>query len=184
MSSETSQELSPDVVFEILSSRRRRMVLFLLRERNGSATVNELAQQIAALENDVEVENLTSQQQKRVYVSLYQTHLPKLEQTGIIDYDVDAGAVALTDRVNEVDTYLTPTGDGEYPWAIHYGVLSVLSVLVVLFWGLGVGGLGAIPFVWVGASIIGLFTASAVIHYWEHQRQQTEIPAELSGNKP
>ena len=53
MSTKSSQKLSPDVVFEILSSRRRRMVLYLLRQRGDTATVNELAEEIASLENDV-----------------------------------------------------------------------------------------------------------------------------------
>lgn len=180
MSTDFSSELSPDVVFEILSSRRRRMVLFLLRDRGGSATVNDLAEEIAALENDVDVEELTSQQQKRVYVSLYQTHLPKLEQTGIIDYDVDEGEVHLTDKVSEVDSYLTRTTEQSYPWAIHYGVLSAVSGLLVVLWGLGVPGITAIPFVWLGVGIVVAFAASALVHYWRYQQLEDEIPAELS----
>ena len=103
MSREAPSGASPDTVFEILSNRRRRLVLYYLREHGGMATMNELSENIAALENDVPVADLTSQQRKRVYVSLYQTHLTKLEETGMIEYDRDEGEVRLTDRADEVD---------------------------------------------------------------------------------
>lgn len=184
MSSDFSSELSPDVIFEILSSRRRRMVLYLLRQRGGTATVNELAEEIAALENDVSVEELTSQQQKRVYVSLYQTHLPKLDQTEIIDYDVDAGEVELTSRVREVDSYLTRTSELTYPWKTHYGGLVGISGLLIVLWGLGVPGIAAIPFVWLAVGIAVAFGVSGVVHYWQYQQREEEIPVELRRDEP
>ena len=179
MSMESSQELSPDVVFEILSSRRRRMVLYLLRQRGDEVTVNELAEEIAALENDVPVEELTSQQQKRVYVSLYQTHLPKLDQTGIIDYDADEGIVTLTSRANEMDTYLTQSSVSTYPWKLHYAEIAALSGLLMVLWFLSVPVVSALSFVWIATATLVAFTISGAIHYWQHRQTQQEIPVEL-----
>jgi len=155
------------------------MVLYLLRQEGGTATVNGLAERIAALENDVDVDELTSQQQKRVYVSLYQTHLPKLDQTGIIDYDAEAGEVALTDRAGEVDSYLTRDSESLYPWEYHYGLLAVLSALVVGLWALSVPGLAAIPLVWIAAASVFAFAISGVVHYLYSRQHQQELPPEL-----
>jgi len=65
--------LSQDVVFDILSSSRRRYVLYRLREAEGPVELTELAEQVAAWENDTETDQITEQERKRVYVSLYQT---------------------------------------------------------------------------------------------------------------
>jgi len=83
--SSASEELSQDLVFDILSNTRRRMVLYYLREYGAPASVQEIAERIAALENEIPPEELSRQQRKRVYVSLYQTHLPKLNEAGIIE---------------------------------------------------------------------------------------------------
>jgi len=179
MSSDSSSHLSQDVVFEILSSRRRRMALYLLRQNGGDSTVNELAELIAALENDVDVDELTSQQQKRVYVSLYQTHLPKLEQTGIIEYDAEAGEVRLTDRASEVDSYLTRRTESSYPWEYHYGTLAILSATVMALWVLSVPLVSAVPFVWIAAASVFAFAVSGVVHYLHARRLSGNAPAEL-----
>lgn len=181
MSGEADREtgLSSDSVFELLSSKRRRMVLFYLRQHDGPATVNELARQIAAMENDVEVDDLTSQQQKRVYVSLYQTHLPKLESMGIIDYDQDEGQVRLTSRATEIDTYLSPPPETTYPWQLHYLVLAGASVGLLALSVLGVPGFAAIPPVWIGLAVTVAFAVSAIAQFVRRRQRRREIPPEL-----
>jgi len=171
--------ISTDVVFEILSNTRRRMVLYYLRRSGGSATVQELAEQIAALENDVEVEDLQSQQRKRVYVSLYQTHIPKLEETGIIEYDDARGVVYLTDQASEIDTYLTPTTESEYPWQLHYLVLAVVGGLLFVLSLVGTPGIAAISTVWLGIALMVAFALSAIVQYWQQRQKERAIPAEL-----
>lgn len=176
---DTSSEISTDVVFEILSNTRRRMVLYYLRQSGGSATVQELAEQIAALENDIDVAELQSQQRKRVYVSLYQTHIPKLESTGIIEYDDTQGTVYLTDRAMEIDTYLTPTTESTYPWQIHYLVLAGVGGLLFALSFVGVPVISAIPSLALGIVLMIAFALSTIVQYWQHKQQQQEIPAEL-----
>lgn len=181
MSSGTTSpdELSPDLVFEILSNTRRRMVLYYLRQYGGAASVQELAGEIAALENDVQIDDLTRQQRKRVYVSLYQTHLPKLEETGIIEYDDDDGHVQLTDRAVEIDDYLTATDEPEYRWQLHYLVLAVAGGLLLLLSAAGVPGIAAISTLWLGIALMAGFAISAAVQYWQHKQREQQLPAEL-----
>jgi len=175
----TLPEMSPDLVFDILSNTRRRMVLYYLRQYGGSASVQELADEIAAMENGVDVDDLTRQQQKRVYVSLYQTHLPKLEESGISEYDDDEEVVRLTDRANEIDEYLTSTAESRYPWQTHYLVLAVIGGLLFLLSALGVAGFAAIPSALLGLVLMALFAGSSIVQYWQHKQRQESLPAEL-----
>lgn len=83
------EELSQDLIFDLLSNPRRRFILYYLRIESGPVKLPDLAKEIAAWEYDTPIDELTDQEQKRAYVSLYQTHVPKLVEAGLVDYDTD-----------------------------------------------------------------------------------------------
>lgn len=91
--SEPQPALSKDVIFSLLSVERRRRVLMYLADNGSETTLSDLAEHIAAEENDTEISHLSSQQRKRVYVGLYQCHLPKLADADVIEYDRSRGTV-------------------------------------------------------------------------------------------
>lgn len=82
-----SETISWDAVFDVLSNQRRRETLRYLLDASGSVTLGDLAEHIASIENDKPEEALSSSERKRVYISLYQAHLPKMDQVGIIKFD-------------------------------------------------------------------------------------------------
>ncbi|AZH26562.1 DUF7344 domain-containing protein [Haloplanus aerogenes] len=94
-----------DQIFVILQNHRRRLVLEYLRDRD-STTQGDLARHVAAVENDVPEDTVTSTQRKRVYVSLYQAHLPKLDQFDAIAFDQDRGTIERTPKTDELLAYL------------------------------------------------------------------------------
>ncbi|SEO90983.1 hypothetical protein SAMN04487948_107102 [Halogranum amylolyticum] len=98
--------LSKDELFEILKNRRRRDVLTNLDANGGSAILGEMAEYIAAKENDIEVSTLSSSQRKRVYIGLYQCHLPKMANYGIVDFDKGRGTIALRPTATLFGPYL------------------------------------------------------------------------------
>jgi DNA-binding transcriptional ArsR family regulator len=107
------QEALPlDTVFEMLRNERRRRVLEYLEEESET-TLSDLAEHIAARENDTTVRALSSQQRKRVYVGLYQCHLPKMDGTGIIDFDGDRGDVERTATADQLTPYLDVDDEGD-----------------------------------------------------------------------
>jgi len=170
-------QITQDTVFDVLSSARRRYVLYYLQQSDDPVDINELARQVAAWENDTDVENLTDQQRKRVYISLYQTHLPKLDSIGIVEYDKESGEVALTDKAHVVDSYLD--GTESIPWQTLYMGLSALSaILLALVW-FEVGVFGTVPAVVVGLVITAGFAVSAITHYLYWRRNRQQIPSEL-----
>jgi len=121
---ETEATLSKDDLFELLKNPRRRAVLRFLESTDGNATLSELAEHIAAQENDIEVQQLNAYQRKRVYVALYQCHLPKMDDADIVDYDQDRGDIELREEADQLLTYLDSDDDAETDWSRRYIALS------------------------------------------------------------
>lgn len=93
--------LEQDIVFDLLQNSRRRALLRYLEEREEAELV-EIAEHVAAEENDVELSETTEDSRRSVYISLYQTHVPKLADHGIIEYDEDEKLVSLRDPADRL----------------------------------------------------------------------------------
>lgn len=158
-----NQELSRDRVFDILSSPRRRYVLHYLRRERSPIELTDLAEEVAAWENDTTVESLSSQDRKRVYVSLYQTHIPKLAEAGLIQYDSDSGDVTLSSRASAIDQYMG-TQSEDRPWYLYYMALAGFNVLLLAGTTLEVPFLAALGETVVAFVIVASFLVLTAIH--------------------
>lgn len=98
--------LSQDDIFHLLQVRRRRDALRYLKEHDGPVRMRDLAEQVAAWEHDTTVRELRSAQRQRVYIPLYQTHLPKLDDAGVIEYQQSRGIVERAPLADVFDPYL------------------------------------------------------------------------------
>ncbi|WP_424020040.1 DUF7344 domain-containing protein (plasmid) [Halorientalis pallida] len=133
-----AEELSLDLIFEILKNERRREVIRYLREHEQQVTLSDLAEHIAALENDTDVASITSSQRKRVYVGLYQCHLPKMADMGIVQFNQNRGIVSLGENASQLYEYLDNQSPDTRPWHEYYLGLSGVGgalFLVSLFAG-------------------------------------------------
>lgn len=165
MSDTPQEELSRDLVFDILSSPRRRYMLYYLRQADQPVHIQELSAEVASWENEIPVEELTDQQQKRVYVSLYQTHIPKLEDAGIVRYDQEAGTVELTGRADEMEAYIGGREEREIPWQLAYLALAVAGVLLFAAVVFEVGAFAALSAAAAGIVISAAFAVLALVHF-------------------
>jgi len=66
----------------VAENKRRRRVLQYLLDVDDEITLDVLAERIAAEENGKDIKQISSQERKRVYVGLYQCHLPKMDDWG------------------------------------------------------------------------------------------------------
>lgn len=110
--------LERDDVFHLLQNQRRRLVLRYLIEydANGdegrdatdtdSIEMRTVAEHVAAWENDTTVRGLTSTARQRVYIALYQSHLPKLDKVGVIEYDRNRGTIEPCTLLGQLEPYL------------------------------------------------------------------------------
>lgn len=140
--SDSEAPLSKDQMFHLLSNQRRRDVLRYLAAHEGPVDMRDVAERVAAQEHDTTVKQLTSDERQRVYIALYQTHLPKLDDHGIIAYDQSRGVLERTERANQLDPYLddsdetTGAGQTEPPAVNEYGlaVCVIGSAILVVGW--------------------------------------------------
>ena len=82
---------------EAINNSRRRHVLCLLDDQDGVMSAGQLAEGIAAIEMEKEIPDLTSQERKRVYISLYQIHLDTLDDVGAVNYNEQSKEVHATE---------------------------------------------------------------------------------------
>jgi DNA-binding transcriptional ArsR family regulator len=115
-------------VFHILGNDRRREIISSIADRSEAVAVSELASEIARGEqSDADP---TKDLYKSVYVSLQQTHLPKLSEDGIIRYDPDTNRVEPGPRLDEVTVYVTD--ENGVSWTSPLWPLSVSLVGLVV----------------------------------------------------
>ena len=169
-----SEQLSLDLIFEILKNSRRREVLHYLRdgEPGERVSLGELAEHVAAIENDTTTDALTSSQRKRVYVGLYQCHLPKMDDMGVVDFNQDRGHVELAAAADDLTEYLDRPATGDsVDWYRYYGAISVVGVAILaLSFGAGLAQSVTLPLLGL---VVGTFAFCAGCH-WLTERYADE----------
>lgn len=125
-------QLPLDELFDLLQNQRRRYVLRYLDTAEGQVTLSELAEQIAAWENDKPVKSITSSERKRVYVGLYQGHLPKMDGMGVISFNKPRGLVERGRNATDVEPFLRQTDETAQPNSPDSAVGLVILALAVL----------------------------------------------------
>lgn len=175
--------LTRDEVFDVLSSTRRRHVVHALAANGGEMSVGALSRRLARWENDVpEEREVTPKQRKRVYTALRQSHLPKLDEVGIVDYDPDRGTVAFAPRADALRPYLRePT---RLPWPRYYAGVATGGLLLTV--GLAVG---ALPAPVTGTHVAALVSVSVAAVAVAHHRaarssRRDRLAAEADTGRP
>jgi hypothetical protein len=144
--------------------------------------VGDLATQIAAWENEVSVNEVTSKQRRRVYNALKQTHIPELEETGVVK--VERREVKLTEHAGKLDMYLEVVSGSEVPWSEYYLALGVGSLALLIPVSLNIGPFAFIPGATAGIFVTVAFLISAATNYhFQHEDLlgSHEKPPELRG---
>jgi len=156
--------LSNEEIFDVLQNERRRHVLQYLRRNGGPVSLGDLADHVAAEEYDCTPEDVTSAQRKRVYTTLQQSHLPQMDEVGIVDYDSDEGVIATTEQTEELTVYLEIVPEGEFPWREFYLSFGAISLAIVTVLWAGVYPFTVIPpLVWA-TLFATVLTLSSLYH--------------------
>lgn len=158
-----------DILYILQNKRRRAVIRYLKRRGEKSATLGELATHIAAKENDVVASQVSSCQRKRVYVSLYQSHLTKMDDFGVIDYDRDRGTIARKD-FSRLEPHLSLLGRCEEKsrfTTIMFGILVAAGIFSV------VGHLGIGPLAFAPEGVLVTVTIASFLGLGVHSRDRS-----------
>jgi len=98
--------MDPDVAFDAIANSRRRRVLLSLSRSHGGVTANELAIEIAAIENMIDPSKVGSDERTSVYITLTQSHLETLDEVGAVNYDDRSKEVTSTDATEPLAEYI------------------------------------------------------------------------------
>lgn len=103
-----SLTIAKDDLFHLLQNSRRRAVLryCITHSDREKFNMRTIAEEIAAWENGITVDQLHSDQRQRVYIALYQSHLPKLDEYGVVEYNQSRGIVKPTSLTVLFEPYL------------------------------------------------------------------------------
>lgn len=136
--------LSEGKIYEILANRRRRETIRRLSTTadGGPLSLRELSETIAERETGESPPPRTVRES--VYNSLHQTHLPKLEDLGVVTYDRETHEVRLRERARDVNLYMEVVTDHGLTWSEVYRAIGVVGLTAVVAALAGVP-----PFEWV-----------------------------------
>lgn len=151
-------------IHDVLRSDRRRMTIEELKKRDGSATIRDLSEVVAARET--EQDPPPEKNRQSVYVSLYQTHVPKLEKLGILEHDQDSHIVSLREAIDEIEVYIEVAP--QYCWEFYFG-LALCGLLTTIGWVIGVPVLSSLHLSYLIAGYFIFQMAGAAYHVYSHQ---------------
>jgi hypothetical protein len=148
--------------FDVLKNARRRFVLEYLREHREPVGLDELTEYVAARETGTDVTKLHEQQRKRVYVALYQYHLPQMDETGVVCLDSSRRTVVADTTAEQLYRYLPPYSHPPDRWYRYYLGIAAGGPLLwgstaILGWAGGVGTRVAVE-----VFVVALLTCSLV----------------------
>jgi hypothetical protein len=171
-------------VFEILSNQRRRFVFHYLKQRDREVYLRELAEHVAAWECDKPVAALESGEKKRVKTALHQHHLPKMDETGFLEYDRMRETVTIGEEAADLEVYLDVVPKADVPWSRYYlGLAGAGAGLIAAKWLNLVPA--SMPETSCAAFLVAALLVSASVHtYFNRSRLRlggTDRPPEIDG---
>jgi hypothetical protein len=152
-----------------LSNERRRYAVRACQELETPVELGELAEYIAAEEYGKQISEITGEERRRVYTSLQQVHIDKLEDAGVIE--CERKTITPTEKLEELEFYLEVVPGDEIPWAEYYlGLAGVTAAAVAAGW-FGVYPDAVTGYAWASI-VVALFALSAGVHYFQTKRNR------------
>lgn len=105
-STTSETKISTDDVFKLLAHPQRRFVIHHLLRAGTAVPVSELVEQVAAWKANCPIDGLSDDDCQQAAIPLQHTHLSKLADAGVIQYDEDHQLVEVTSAAATLAPYL------------------------------------------------------------------------------
>ncbi|WP_416838663.1 ArsR family transcriptional regulator [Haloferax sp. DFSO52] len=165
MATSPDTELSETRIHEVLSNDRRRMAIEFLQD--GNMTLRELAERIAEAETGESPPPRNIRQS--AYVSLQQTHIPKLDELDIVEYDEQSKEVSLAEA-GDVTVYMEVVPEGELSWSEFYATLSALGLVLMVAVAVDVPLISSVGASILAALVFAIIGGSSLYQRWSQER--------------
>jgi len=160
MAEHSPAELDAVEIHHVLSNERRQIVIDQLRETGKTMSARDLSEHIAECETGESPPPRNIRQS--AYVSLHQTHLPKLDELGIVEYDESDKTVTLDEAASrEVGVYMETVSKYGISWSEYYLGVSVLGLLLLAATRIGVPVIASVDATVLTGAVFLLVAASA-----------------------
>lgn len=105
---ENTLSVCKDDFFHLLQNKRRRAVsrYLIVYSDYEVFEMRTVAEAVAAWKNETTIEQLATNERGSVYISLYQTYLPALDEYNVIVYDQSRGIIEPTPLIPLFEPYL------------------------------------------------------------------------------
>lgn len=101
---------STDTLFSVLAHQYRRYALDCVREQR-TKSLADIADAVAVRVFERPVNEIPADAQRRIYLELYHTHIPKLEAARVVKYDQSQDTVTAGDAIERAAPFLTVVDD-------------------------------------------------------------------------
>lgn len=95
-----------DTVLDVCGYKYRRIVLAALANQEQSMSINDLTNAIVKHNHHMPLAETSSEKVTEIQTGLYHVHLPKLAETGFIQYDPERQVVEPTGQVKRKESQL------------------------------------------------------------------------------
>ncbi len=112
----------------ILGNDRRMLMVEFLQKSDGRAELRDVVEYISEKEGYSDRKH-----RKSVYVSLVQTHIPKLQREGVVSFE--HGVVTLRGIPEDVTVYMEVVNKHDISWSGFYIGTSIIFILLGLYLG-------------------------------------------------
>lgn len=163
----SGRNLTQEEIHDVLRNRRRRRVLQELQQNVGQLTVKGLAEAIAEAETGESPPPRNIRQS--VYNSLHQTHLPKMDELNLVEYDRNRKTVSMEPNIRQVDLYMEVVTPYSITWAEFYQLLLVLALLSIVVLETGILDVAAVTPLVLSTLFLSVLVLSTIYRLWSRR---------------
>lgn len=122
-------------IHDVLRNERRTRVLEHLQQTQEAVTLRKLSERVAVLETGETPPPRNIR--VSVYNSLHQTHLPKLDELGIVEYETNRKRITQADGFQQVTLYMEFVAADDVTWATYYLCVGLVASVVTTLASVG-----------------------------------------------
>ncbi len=102
-----------DALLDLCRDQHRRIVVATLAREKRSLTVNDLTEAIINQNHHVPVTEISEEDTREIRLSLHHTHIPKLADRSLIEYDQERQLVEPTSQFDQLEPQLSAIIDAD-----------------------------------------------------------------------